>query len=147
MARSRTVVVVIVALGVASSLGQAANAPLSASDVAAGELCKLKGVRYAGKTSQRKSICFTLTRAGKVSEYAYAFNDSCGSGTSRTTSQTGIPVGATGNFSTTVSQSFFKGKISGQTASGTLRSKRTQYGGYTPTTCDSGLLRWNASRR
>jgi hypothetical protein len=140
MARAAAVAAVIAALAVAFSL------PLSAG-VSKGELCKLGGTRHAGKTSQGKSMCFTLTRAGKISEYAYAFSDNCGAGTSRTTSKTGIPVAATGSFSTTFSGSFFKGKIRASRASGTLRSKRTEYGGYTPTTCNTGVLRWNATRR
>jgi hypothetical protein len=114
--------------------------PLSAG-VSAGELCKLSGVRYAGKTSQGKPMCFTLTRSGKISEYAYPARDSCGGLTSRTTSKTGIPVSGAGSFSTTFSGSFFKGKISGRKANGTLRSKRTQYGGFTPVTCNTGVLR------
>ena len=59
----------------------------------------------------------------------------------------GIPVAATGSFSTTFSGSFFKGKVSASKASGTLRSKRTEYGGYTPTTRNTGVVRWNATKR
>ncbi len=140
MARAAALVTVLAALAVAFSL------PLPAA-VSKGELCKLGGVRYAGKTSQGKSICFTLTRAGKISEYAFAFTDSCGSGSSRTTSKTGIPVSGKGNFSTTFSQSFLKGKISGSKASGTLRSKRTDYAFVPPATCDSGVRKWNATRK
>lgn len=134
-------------LGTVAALAVAISLPTAAGSPDAGELCKLKGTRYAGKTSQGKPICFTLTRAGKISEYAYGFADSCGSGTSRTTSKTGIPVGGTGSFSTTFSGSFFKGKIGGQKASGTLRSKRRDYSTIPSSTCDSGLLRWNATRK
>jgi hypothetical protein len=140
MVRAAALVTVLAASAVAFSL------PLSAA-VSKGELCKLSGVRYAGKTSQGKSVCFTLTRAGKISEYAFAFSDSCGSGSSRTTSKTGIAVAASGRFSTTFSQSFFKGRISGNKASGTLRSKRTDYAFIPPATCDSGVRTWNATKR
>lgn len=92
-------------------------------------------------------MCFTLTRAGKISEYAYVARNTCGSVSSRTTSKTGIAVSGAGSFSTTASGSFFKGKISGSKASGTFRSKQTQYGFVPPVTCDSGLVRWNATRR
>jgi len=127
-----------------AALAVAFSLPLPAA-VSKGELCKLGGVRYAGKTSQGKSLCFTLTRAGKISEYAYVARDSCGGVTSRTTSKTGIPVSG-GSFSTTFAESFFKGRISGSKASGTLRSKRTLY--YPNSgTCDSGTLKWNATRR
>lgn len=129
-----------------AALAVAFSLPLSAG-VSAGELCKLSGTRYAGKTSQGKSMCFTLTRTGKISEYAYAARNSCGSLTSRTTSKTGIAVSGAGSFSTTASGSFFKGKITGSKASGTFRSKQTQYGFVPPVTCDSGVVSWNATKR
>jgi hypothetical protein len=136
-----TVAAAVAALAVAISLPTAAGSP------AAGELCKLSGTRYAGKTSQGKSMCFTLTRSGKISEYAYAVRNTCGGVTSRTTSKTGIAVSGAGSFSTTFQGSFFKGKISGRKASGTLRSKTTQYGFVPPVTCDSGVVKWNATKR
>lgn len=147
MARSRAVVVAIAVLGVAYSLGQAANAPSSANVVGAGELCKLQGPRYSGRTSQGKPICFTLWPSGKrIGEYAYGARDTCGNATTRTTARNGIPV-ANGSFSTTFGQSFFKGRVTGTTASGTLRSKRTEYGAIPPVTCDSGIVRWTARRK
>lgn len=140
MVRAMTVLAGVAVLAVAFAL------PLSAG-TSAGELCKNAGVRYAGKTSQGKLMCFTLTRSGKISEYAYVVRNSCGGVTSRTTSKTGIAVSGAGSFSTTVTGSFFKGKIKGSKASGTLRSKTTQYGFVPPLTCDSGVLRWNAAKR
>lgn len=148
MARFRVVAVAIAVLGVASSLGQAANAPSSANVVAAGELCKLKGPRYSGRTSQGKPICFTLWPSGKrIGEYAYGARDTCGGATSRTTSRNGIPIASDGSFSTTFGESFFKGRIRGATASGTFRSKRTQYGFVPPLTCNTGIVRWTARRK
>ena len=148
MARSGAVVVAIVVLAVASSLGQAANTPLSASDVAAGELCKLKGPRYSGRTSQGKPLCLTLWKSGsRLGEYAYGFRDTCGAGTSRTTSRTGTPVASDGSFSASFGDSFFKGRVSATTASGTFRSKRTEYGAIPSVTCDSGIVRWTARRK
>ena len=141
MARGAGVLGLLAAIAVAVSLPTAAGSP------AAGELCKLSGTRYAGKTSQGKSMCFTLTRAGKISEYAYVARNTCGGVTSRTTSKTGIAVSGAGSFSTTFSGSFFKGKITGSRATGTLRSKTTQYGFVPPVTCDSGVISWNATRK
>ena len=113
-----------------------------------GELCKLAGGRYSGRTSQGKPFCFTLWKSGgRISEYAYGFRDSCGAGTSRTTGRNGIPVAANGSFTATFSESYVKGRISGSTASGTLRSKRTEYGAVPPVTCDSGIVRWTAQRK
>lgn len=140
MTRGAGVLALLAAVAVTFTL------PLSAG-VSAGETCKLSGTRYAGKTSQGKPMCFTLTRSGKISEYAYAVRNNCGGVTSRTTSKTGIAVSSAGSFSTTFSGSFFKGKITGSRARGTFRSKTTQYGFVPPLTCDSGVVSWNATKR
>jgi len=115
----------------------------------AAKTCKLGGIRYVGTTSQKKKLCFTLWKSGaRISEYAYAFNDSCGSGTTRTTARNGILIAPNGTFSSTSSsQGFFKGRISGSTAKGTLRQKSTNYGTIPPTSCNSGIVRWSARRR
>lgn len=146
MARSLTVLVVVLTVAATAALQQATGSSGSDVRVTAGETCKLKGTRYTGRTSQGKPFCFTVARTGKISEYAYGFRDSCGTGTARTTASNGIPVSSSGSFSATSSQSYFKGRISGATAKGTLRSKRTEYGFVPPMTCDSGVVRWSGRR-
>lgn len=132
----------------AMTLGAAVSSaePLEAD--AAAKLCKSSGIRYLGSTSRRQKICFTLWKSGKrISEYAYGFSDSCGTGTSRTTAKNGIPVAADGSFNSSgVSGGYFKGRITGSTAKGTLRAKSTNYGAVPPVTCDSGVVRWTAKR-
>ena len=148
MTRALTVFVTVVVVTVAASLQQAAGSLSSADHGSAGELCKLKGTRYAGRTSQGKPVCFTVRKTGgAISEYAYGYRDSCGAGTARTTTKNGITITSNGSFKSTFSESFFKGRIAGTKATGTLRSKRTEYGFVPPVTCDSGVARWSATRK
>lgn len=108
--------------------------------------CKFAGKRFVGTTSQRKKLCFTLTSDGRrLREYAFDYRNTCGSGNLRTTIRNGLPVASNGTFSSTgASGNFFKGKITGRTATGTTRSKSQTFilGGLQ--TCDSGLVRWSA---
>jgi hypothetical protein len=149
-AGAAAVAVAVAVLAVASSLGQAATSPSSAVEVSAGSLCKLKGIRYSGRTSQSKPFCLTLWPSGKrISEYAYGFRDNCGgAGTSRTTARNGLPVGGDGSFASSgASGSFFKGRVSGSRVRGSLRTRSTQYGVIPPVTCDTGVVRWTAQRK
>lgn len=117
----------------------AANAPTG---------CKFAGKRFVGTTSQRKRVCFTLTVDGKrLREYAYDYNNTCGSGNLRTTFRTALPLSANGSFNSGgASGSFFKGKVSGTAASGTTRSKSQTYILGSLETCDTGLVRWTARK-
>lgn len=108
--------------------------------------CKLTGQRYVGTTSQKKRLCFTLTSDGRrLREYAYDYRNTCGGGSLRTTIRGGLPLSATGSFSTT-GQGFFKGKVSGSQASGTARSTSQSYILGSFETCDTGLVRWSARK-
>ena len=113
-------------------------------------MCKLKGTRYSGRTSQGKPICFTIASSGRISEYAYGFRTDCGSeGTSRTHGGVGTPI-ANGRFTAKgIGGSFFKGQVSHTRASGTLRSKKKNKNGQLvpPVTCDTGIVRWSATRK
>ena len=137
------VVAVVVVLGLS---GQSLGRPLQAD---ATTLCKLKGIRYVGTTSQSKKVCFTLGSSGKrISEYAYGFRDNCGAtGTSRTASRKGIPVAANGSFSTGEgTPAFFNGRLYGTKASGKLGAvtQTSTSAGVVP--CNTGVVRWTARR-
>jgi hypothetical protein len=138
--------VAVLALASAGVVTAPSAEPLDGDTAAA--LCKLSGIRYLGSTSRKQKLCFTLWKSGmRISEYAYAFRDNCGSWTSRTTIKTGIQIGADGGFSRGgVEGGYFKGRITGATAKGTLRAKSTNYGAIPPVTCDSGVLRWTARK-
>ena len=79
-------------LGLASSPGTAGSSSAT---------CTFGGIRYVGKTSQKRDLCLTLSSKGKiVREYTYDYVDTCGTGTTRALNpRIGVmPVTPTGAF-------------------------------------------------
>lgn len=129
-------------------LALASGGGASIGDVEAAIGCKLAGKRFVGTTSQRKRLCLTLTADGRrLREYAYDYRSTCGTGNLRTTFRGGLPLSPNGGFNSGgTAGSYFKGKITGSTASGTTRSKQQTYILGQFQSCDTGAVRWNARK-
>ena len=84
--------------------GLVLGAALASSPGTAGSssaTCTFGGIRYVGKTSQKRDLCLTLSSKGKiVREYTYDYVDTCGTGTTRALNpRIGVmPVTPTGAF-------------------------------------------------
>jgi hypothetical protein len=110
--------------------------------------CKLAGNHYWGTTSQKKPLCFTVSKDGtKLVEYSFGYRNNCGAiGTSwtRNTKRGYVAPLRNGSFKYAgFRPSFFKGVVRGSTAHGTFRDRMVGGTG----TCDTGVVRWTAHRR
>ena len=131
----------VLGAGLASSPGTAGSSSAT---------CTFGGIRYVGKTSQKRDLCLTLSSKGKiVREYTYDDVDTCGTGTTRALNpRIGVmPVTPTGAFVRITPDGFFKGVVRAGKATGTFRQHgEATIPGKGSVTCDTHIVHWTAHR-